>query len=312
MLAWHRTHAHEAPTPAIRAYVRRGERGRCEAHVIAQILASGLLAGAQYALASIGLALIARVVRVINLSHGVFFAIGAYCAIEVSDRGFSSLVAVAPAAVCGACAGWLVERFLVRPVRGHALSSALILLGLAVAAESAFALVWGLSPKSVTLRLPPLPVAGTWVGAEQIIAGLAAVVLIGCLGLLLRSRLGLALRTVAANPDVAAAAGIDVGRLRTVTFAAACGFAAAAGAMLAPTLTITPTMERAGLALPLAMAVVGAPGGLRGTFLCSLGVGLVTAAFGIILQPAWEFIVALLVIILTARRAVPAWDEIRP
>lgn len=280
--------------------------------MIVQILTSGLLAGAQYALASIGLALIARVVRVINLSHGMFFAIGAYCAVEASARGFSSLAAAAPAAAFGGCAGWFVERFLVQPVRGHALSSALVLLGLPVAAESVFVLVWGLSPRSVTLRLPPLPVGGTWVGAEQIIAGFAALALIGCLFMLLRNRPGLALRTVAANPEVAAAAGIDVARLRTLTFAVACGFSAAAGAMLAPTLAINPAMWRAGLALPLAMAIVGAPGGLRGTFLCSLGVGLVTTAFGFILQPAWEYILALLMIILTAWRALPAWDEIRP
>jgi branched-chain amino acid transport system permease protein len=258
-----------------------------------QIVASGLLTGVEYALAAVGMTLIFGVGRVLNLAHGGFFALGAYIAYQVALFGFPAFAGAIPAAAAGLVLGGVVERVLVRPVRGEPLAAAVVLLGLGILAEEGFRLVWGASLHSVPLRLPPISVGHIVLSAEQAGAVAIVVLTLGTMALYLRARPGLALRAVAADPEVAALAGIDVGRLHTVVFAAACGMAAAAGALLAPLLTISPTMGRVPMVLSLAMVIVGGPGRIWGTLVASLGVALASNIAAFYGAPAWSYVLAL-------------------
>lgn len=261
-----------------------------------QVVVSGLFIGAEYALAAVGMTLIFGIGRVLNLAHGSFFALGAYIAYQTTLFGVPALIAAALAAAVGAVLGAAVERFLVRPVRGQPLAAAVVLLGVAILAEEGFLLVWGASPHSVPLRLPPLLIGRIVVGTQQVGAGAIIVVTLGALALFLRTRTGLALRALTADPEIAALAGVDVARLQTATFGAACGMAAVAGAFLSPLLTISPTMGRVPLILSLAMVVTGGPGRIWGTLVASLGIGLASALVAFYLEPAWSYILALLLI----------------
>ena len=279
----------------------------------AQILASGILVGAEYALAAVGMTLIFGVGRVLNLAHGIFFALGAYITYETTRAGLPALIGVVPAAAAGCGLGVLVERVLVRPVRGQMLTAAVVLLGLTIVAEEVFALLWGAAYHSVPLSLPPLMIHRVVVSTEQVIDAAVVVGAVGALGFFLRTRPGLALRTTAADPEIAMLSGINVADVRTVTFGAAGGMAAAAGAFLSPLLVLSPTMGRLPLVLSLAMVVVGGPGSVWGTLAASLAVGVASTIVAYYGTAQWSYVLALVLIVaVVACRPASIWSERAP
>ena len=261
-----------------------------------QVFVGGVLAGAVYAVAAVGVTLIFRGGRVVNLAHGSFFALGAYIAYQGTFLGLPALLAAAPAAAAGLLVGSAVDRTVVRPLRREPLTVAIVLLGLAILAEEGFALVWGTSPRSVPLRLPTLLVGRIVVSVEQVAAAGTAALCLGAVGLGLRTKPGLAFRAAAQDAEIAAVAGVDVARLQTATFGVACAMAATAGALLAPQLILSPAMGRAPLVLSLAMASAGGPDRLWGTLVASFVVGLASTIVAFYLDPAWSYLLALFVL----------------
>ena len=263
---------------------------------VIEVVISGLLAGAQYALAAVGMTVIFRVNRALNLATGAFFALGAYLAYQATVLGLPAYAGALPAAVAGVLLGAVVDRILIRPVREDPFAAAIVLLGLAILVEEGLLLVWGPANHSVVLRLPPTMVGRVVVNTEQAVTAAASTALLAALGLFLRSRAGLAVRATAADPEVAALAGINVGWVRTATFAAACGMAAVSGTFLSPLLILSPTIGRVPLIFSLSMVIAGGAGRIRGTLAASVGIGLASTIVAFYLTPAWSYILALVII----------------
>ncbi len=262
-----------------------------------QILVNGLLVGAEYGLAAVVMTLIFGVTRVLNLAHGAFFALGAYITYQSTVWGLPAIAGAVPAAVAGVLVGGAVERTLVRPLRTNPFSASLVLLGIAIAAEEGYAVVWGAGYHSVPFRLPTLLIGRVVLSEEQIMAAGLASAALGTIAVWMWTRPGLALKTAAADPEIAELAGVHVGRVQAVTFALACGTAAMAGAFLSPLLTISPAMGRVPLVLTLAMVAVGGPGQFWGTLGASLLVGIAATIAGFYLAPPWSYVLALLLTI---------------
>ena len=262
-----------------------------------QITASGLLSGVEYALAAVGLTLIFATSRVLNLTQGSFFTLGAYAAYQATVLGYPAFAAAAPAAAAAVVSAAAVERALVRPIRGSPLAVSIALFALAVLAEEGVLLVWGESTHSVPLRLPPLLVGHIVVSVEQIAGAAVAAAVIAAAALGLRTRPGLALRASAANPEIAAVAGIDVTRQRAAAFSAGCAMATLAGTLLSPELTMTPAMGRLPLLFLLATVIAGGPGRIGGGVAASIGFGVLTSAAGFYLTPEWSSMLVLCILI---------------
>lgn len=260
---------------------------------VVQVCISGVLTGAEYALAAVGMTLIFGVGRVLNLAHGSFFALGAYIAYQSSALGLPAVIAAVPAAAAGVLLGAAAERVLVRPLRPRPLAAATALLGFAILTEEGVSLVWGAASHSVPFRLPTVLIGGAVLSVEQMLSVAAGVAALGTMALVLRARPGLALKATAANAEIAQLAGVDVARVRTMTFGVACGMASAAGAFLSPLLTIAPTMGRFPLVLLVAMVAAGGPGRVWGTLGASLAIGLAATFVGFYLTPAWSYVLAL-------------------
>lgn len=260
-----------------------------------QVLISGLLAGIEYGLAAVGLTLIFGVTRILNLAHGAFFALGAYMTYQLTASGLPAIDGVVPAAVAGAILGMGVERSLVRPLRTDPFAASVALLGLGLVAEAGYAMAWGPGAHSVPFRLPTLLIGRIVVSEEQLIAAALAVVALGGIAVLMWMRPGLALRAIAADPEIAELAGVHIGRVQTATFSLACAMAATAGALVSPALTISPAVGRAPLVLTLATVAIGGPGRFWGTLGASLLVGLAATSAGFYLTAPWPYILALVV-----------------
>jgi branched-chain amino acid transport system permease protein len=91
-----------------------------DALTLLQALVSGLLIGALFALAALGLSLVVGVVRIVNLMHGELVLLGAYVAYGlVQATGLNALLVAPLAALTVALLGWPLERFVLQPVVRH-------------------------------------------------------------------------------------------------------------------------------------------------------------------------------------------------
>jgi branched-chain amino acid transport system permease protein len=273
----------------------------------AQLVVSGLLAGAPYALAAWGMA-VTLAAGTLNLALGMFFTLGAYLALESTAHGFPAFYAVPAAAALALGLGAGIERLFVRPLRGRPLAAALVLLAIAAAGEEAFTLLWGAAPRSVPLKLSVLQIEHVVVaGLEVFVAAGAALAFFGIVALARLTRAGLAVRAAAGNAEIAAAAGLNVGRVHVWAFAAGCAAAAAAGAFVSPVTPLAPSMGRGALLLSLAAVTAGGPG-LSGVFGASLALGVLTQSPANYLAPQWAVVVPAAVLAGTAAwRRSPVW-----
>ena len=208
-----------------------------------QIVIGGLLQGSVFALLALGFALVYRVTGVINLAQGAFCILGALLmySLEVSfgwPVAAAAVVAVAITTLTGALLGALT--FVPALARLPPSSMLMLTVGLLTFLEGLSLVLWGSQPYA----LPPfsgeapvaafgvrLPTQGFW------IAGAALMIVIGFWYLLMRTRLGEALRACAENPTAARLMGIDVPRMTLLSFTLAGCIAAIGGVVVAPILS---------------------------------------------------------------------------
>lgn len=259
-----------------------------------QLIASGLLVGAPYALAAWGAAVVLGT-GVLNLALGAFFTLGAYLALEVTGLGMPAFYAAVPAAAAALALGLCIELLVVRPLRPWPLATATALLGVAVAGEALFQVVWGAGERSVPLRLPVLQIEHVIVaGSELFVTAALTLAVYALLVLGRRTRAGLAVSAAAGNQEIAAVAGVNVERLRTWAFAAGCAAAAAAGAFAAPNTPVSPWMGRAAILFSLGAVTAGGPS-LGGLLIASVALGVLTSSAANYVAPQWGVLVPVFV-----------------
>jgi branched-chain amino acid transport system permease protein len=244
---------------------------------------NGLQYSALLFLLSAGLTLVFGIMNVINLTHGSFYMVGAFCAAAAAAASGSFLVAIV-AAVAGAGGyGLVVERLVVRHLyrRDH-LDQVLATLGLVLFTNELVTLVFGRSPPF--MDIPP-----ALTGSVQLLPGLSyplmrlafiasgVVVAIGLWVLIARTRVGMLVRAGADDREMVDALGVDVRRLYMLVFALGavlCGFA---GVMSAPLLAVQIGMGERILITAFVVIVIGGVGSVRGALIGSLVIGMADA-----------------------------------
>jgi branched-chain amino acid transport system permease protein len=266
---------------------------------LAQVLVDGVFTGASYALMAAGLALILGVVKVINLSHGAFFTLGAYVAYLLQTRGVETPVAaVFMAAGIAFAFGVFLGKSFINPVRSHPFSVAVGSLGFAILFEQAAQILWGAHPLSIDLGTPWATFNGVVLRRWGVISFLVSLALTGALSLFLSRPAGLPLKLIAEDEEIAGAVGMDVEKIRYVTFGAASAVAAVAGALLAPAAAITPTMGRVPLILSLIVVIASGMEKVWTLFFLAMGLGLLSNVSAYLLAPSWSYLLLLFVVCL--------------
>ena len=209
-----------------------------------QYLLNGLMLGVIYAMVAVGFTLFFGVLDVIKFSHGDVVMAGAFVGlatfIGVRDLGVVSnlalLLAVSAAALVSmALLGTLIARFLVLPLRtAPPLNTLLVTLMLGLALREAVRLFYpnGSNPKPFPRLLPAEAYSfGSFTlridSAILLATGVLAIVLVHLL--INKTRLGLAIRAVAQDPETARVMGINFERVVMITFALGSALAALAG-----------------------------------------------------------------------------------
>ncbi len=213
--------------------------------LIAQHLVNGAMLGVIYALVAVGFTLFFGVLDVIKFSHGDVVMLGAFTALATSAGLVGSGSALPPAIVLAAMFiaavggmavfGALMAKFLVLPLRkAPTLNVLLITLMAGTVIREAVRLFYpqGSNPKPFPRLLP----TGAWEIGEftlrydstiLLVTGVVAIVLVHLV--ITRTRLGLAIRAVAQDPETASAMGIPFHGTVLATFAIGSALAALAG-----------------------------------------------------------------------------------
>jgi branched-chain amino acid transport system permease protein len=259
--------------------------------MLAQQLVNGVLLGATYALFALGFTLMFGVLRVINLTYGFYFTAGAFLALGLSRLAPLPILVILPLAAIGAglIAVVIDAALLTRLRRQKApeLASLMVTLGGVLALYSAMT-AW-LGPD--VQRLPPAlisadayVIAGVRVTAAQLLILAATAVLVAALITLLRgTRLGLAMRGMAEQPDAAALMGIDTGRTAMLVSFLSGTLAGAGGVLIGLNFNaIQPFMGEQMMLRGFVVIIVGGLGDIRGALIAGLALGVIevlTAAY---------------------------------
>lgn len=217
-------------------------------------------------LVTLGLVVIFGLMNVINMAHGEFFLIGAYCVVLVQHAGFAFWWALVVAPIVLAIVGLAVEELVVRHIYRRFIDSILATWGISLALKQTVIVLFGPTAQSIVSPIPgPVEIFGVVYPAYRLFIMGVAVLLTGATFLLFyRTSLGLAVRGVIANRAMAASLGINTRALDRATFAIGAALAGVAGAVMAPIMSVDPQMG-VGFLIPAFLSVlVGGTGTLLG------------------------------------------------
>ena len=242
--------------------------------LVAQAL-NALYGIASLAILALGLAVVLGLLGVLNLAHGELVMIGAYCAYVVQSNGWPYLAAVPLAiAVCGVL-GYVVERWLVRPLYQRPFDTLVVTWGLSLLIRKSAEAMFGLGYKSLTE-----PIGGTTevFGATYprfrlVLIGISIVVFGALVVWYRRSRTGTRIQAMVGNPDLARALGIPVTRFASATFVVGTCLAGLAGVMIAPLVPVQPFMGLDHILMSFFVLVVGGLGSVGGLVTGSAVIG---------------------------------------
>jgi branched-chain amino acid transport system permease protein len=249
---------------------------------LVQVIVSGLLIGAVYALFSSGLTLIWGMMNVVNFAHGDFVMLGMYAAFVtmVWLHGGTALAGIA-AAILLLVVGVVVYYGLIRQImRGPMLAQILSTFGLALFIR--YAAFWLFSANFVTLPEGALggtvTIGGIYLGMPQLIAGIVAITLTGGMYLLLvHTTLGSQLLAVSEDRQAAMLMGIRPDRMQALAWGLASASAGIAGALMAAIYPISPTIGETLALTAFVVVTFGGFGSVPGALLAGLVIGVVQA-----------------------------------
>jgi urea transport system permease protein len=290
----------------------------------------GLSGGSVLLVVALGLAITFGLMGVINMAHGEVMAVGAYTTYVVQNvfgAGLALslfnkinlwlpgmnlggwqyesffLVSLPLAFLTAALVGIALERSVIRFLYRRPLESLLATWGVSLVLQQLFRLVFGANNVQV---YSPSYLSGNWTVADVLLGwnrlfviGFAIAIVLGVHLILTRTSLGLLIRAVMQNRQMAACMGVRTERVNMLTFGLGSGLAGLAGAFLSQLGNVGPSMGQDHIVNAFMTVVVGGVGNILGTVISALGIGIVDQSLQqILLNPVLGKILVLGMIIL--------------
>ena len=227
-------------------------------------------------LAASGLAVIFGLVGVINMGHGAMMTLGAYFTWAATSAGIPFPVAVIIAAVGVGAVGLLLEHFLIRHFYDRPFETLLLTWGFFLVATEAIKIVFGTDFRNVTNPLPgTISILGLELPTYRALVALLSILLMLGIGFLYKkTNLGLTVRALIQNREVASLMGLDVSKLYKQVFVFGAFLAGLAGALISPMLSIDPYIGNVYLVRSFFVVTLGGLGQLvQGTLVGSFVIG---------------------------------------
>jgi len=248
--------------------------------MLLDILISTLINGSAYALLAVGFSLIFGVARIVNIAHTAFYMLAAYCIYYGTQKlGLEPVLCMLAAVIPVTLIGLLSYRLFIDPIREHEGAVLIATIALAMAMQEIMLLLF----TGDFLGVPSLVegyrvVFGVKIAYQQLLTfGVALVVLVAVWALLLKTRLGLAIRSTAQDREVANLMGMNESRVAMITMGVSVGLAAFTGAVIAPLAIVNPFMWMHPLIMMMAVVVLGGMGSIKGSFIGAFILGFAEA-----------------------------------
>ena len=255
------------------------------------ILIDGLTYASWLFIVALGLTLVFGVLKILNVAHGSFYALGAYAAASLvgwfASMQFApelSLVAMLLAAVVvAAVVAPLCERGLLRVFYGRdEVLLVLVTYALFLIMEDVTKLIWGVNPFYVS---EPYALFGnidigeqSYVGYDFVLVVVAAVVGFIVWWGLNRTQIGKIVLAVIHSEEIASSMGVNVSRIYTLAFGTGIFLAALGGALTAPMISVQPGVSVGVVILSFAVVIIGGLGSIPGAAIGALIVGIARSA----------------------------------
>jgi branched-chain amino acid transport system permease protein len=241
--------------------------------MLSDILVLGLMNGAVYAMLAVGFSLIFGAARIINLAHTAFFMLAAYAVYMLgANLAFHPVIAIPLSILIVVVVGVIIYYVFMEPIREHETAVLIITVAVALVFQELIIILFGghylgvsnivsgyISPMGIRITYQYLLTLGV------VVLSLVAVWLV-----LMKTRLGIAIRSSAQDREVANLMGMNVAKIAAATMAISVGLAAVAGVMVAPLYTLEPHMWLHPLVLVLAIVILGGLGSIKGSLIGAL------------------------------------------
>ncbi len=264
----------------------------------------GISLGSVLLVAALGLAITFGLMGVINMAHGEIMVVGAYATyvmqclfgtglhvapfgiaidlpgLQLSGPAFGAyfLVALPVAFLSAAAVGLVLERGIIRFLYRRPLESLLATWGVSLVLQQLFRMIFGANNVQVS---SPAYLSGNWTVDDVILGwnrvfviGFAAVIVLGTHFALTKTSLGLLIRAVMQNRQMAACMGVKTERVNMLTFCLGSGLAGLAGAFLSQIGNVGPSLGQGYIVDCFMTVVVGGVGNIAGTVISALAIGV--------------------------------------
>ena len=252
---------------------------------ILDIAIGGLLTGGIFALIAVGFGLQYGVARVLNIAHGEFIMLCAFCAWTLFTKaGITPLFSMF---LCGPFfffVGFAIYRLLYSPLRTSSESAAvfegnsmLASFGLLFVVQNVGLIIWGAPVKGYMYLAFPVNILGAVFSANRIVTLIVSVVLGSAFYLFLMStRTGKAIRAAAQDADAAELMGVRINRVLALCFGLGAMMAVLGGLLLSMTsIMLTPVMGMPYTLIAIIVVVLGGLGNIKGSFIGGFILGYV-------------------------------------
>lgn len=270
--------------------------------LLPQFIAAGIVTGSFLILATIGFSLTRRVEGFLNIAHAELLGISAFITWGLNGAaGWPFIPAAAVAIVATAFIGLLIGRVVYDPMRK--LGPAVLLIasvGVAYVIHGAVEAIIGTGIRTLDV---PLATSYRFLGIrvtdyQMVMIGLAALTGLSLAFFLNKTKTGLAIRAMAANPELAASRGIDVRQTSRATWLLSSGLGGLAGAMLALTATLTTDTAFHQILLILAVAILAGLGSLYSVIVSGLIIGIAMDVSVLFIPAGYRPLIAFAVVII--------------
>lgn len=261
--------------------------------VYAPQIINGLSIGVAVILMALGLTIIFGLLDVINMSHGEFYAAGAFLSVTLMSLGISFWATLVIVPILMVPLGILIEKHLIQRVFHHKdrhILTLLLTFGIATVLEDSYKLIWGantIKPET------PIPGASEVLGVmfpnyRIFVMASGALLILAVWIVIYKTPLGAIVRAAAFDKHMSASLGIPVKRVYALTFAFGVALAALSGVLLSPIYSVFPTMGKDFILMAFTVVIVGGLGSIKGAVVAGLILTQLQALSSLYISPVWS------------------------
>jgi branched-chain amino acid transport system permease protein len=270
---------------------------------IMQSILNGLVSGSIYGLMAIGFTLVFGIMHVINLAHGELYMLGAFSTfIMVGVYQLNFFVAIAAAMLIVGCLGFLIERFIFRPLRNTPMLNTLLAsIGLSIFISNLVLKIAGTGMRSI-----PSPFSeknfeflGAVISTHRLMVLLLTGLLVGLLFWIIKfTKFGRSLRATSQDQDASALMGVNINLTYGIVFAISAGMAAMAGGLIGSLYVVDATMGLGPGLKAFIIVILGGMGSIVGAIAGAFIMGYAETFTSLFWSASYQDLVGYIILIL--------------